>query len=258
MVEATSSHSKDAYSEDSSIQRVEIGNDARDYVVLGKLKIYRHELQAALMDPLTVQSPFTPAPKTSFANPGPLGLCAFGITTFILCCYNARVGGITVPNAVLGMAVFYGGLAQFLAGIWEFFVGNTFGCTALTSYGAFWLAWGAIYIPSFGIRAAYADDPAQLTQAAGIFLTGWAIFTFMLTLLTFKTSVAFCTLFCSLTITFIFLAVGDYTGQVVCTKVGGVFGVITAFLAFYNAFAGVATKQNSYFGANVFPLTKKE
>ncbi|CAK9435889.1 uncharacterized protein LODBEIA_P05250 [Lodderomyces beijingensis] len=255
MVDTASAHSN-GYSEESSIQKVQVASDSRDYVIFGNLKIYRHELQAALMDSIVVQQPYTPSARSKFANPGPLGLCAFGISTLVLCLINAGAYGMRIPNAAVGLACFFGGAIQLFAGVWEFFVGNTFGFTALTSYGAFWLAWAAIQIPSFGIKAAYTGESEQYATAAGFFLTGWAIFTFMLTLLTFKSSVAFCALFSCLTITFIFLAAGDFTGIFTVTRVGGIFGVITAVLAFYNAFAATATKQNSYIRANVIPLSK--
>ncbi len=78
------------------------------------------------------------SPTKPLANPGPLGLCGFALTTFVLSCANA--GFISGPEVVLGLAFFYGGLAQLLAGMWEFKAGNTFGATAFTSYGAFWIA----------------------------------------------------------------------------------------------------------------------
>ena len=75
-------------------------------------------------------------------NPAPLGLCAFALSTFVLSLFNAQAMGIKIPNIAVSLALFYGGLAQFLAGCWEFVTGNTFGMTALTSYGAFWLSLG--------------------------------------------------------------------------------------------------------------------
>ncbi|MCO5561976.1 hypothetical protein L7F22_015602 [Adiantum nelumboides] len=93
------------------------------------------------------------------ANPGPLGLGAFALTTFVLSCYDARIFGVSTTdpvNVITGLALFYGGLAQILAGMWEFAVGNTFGATAFTSYGAFWLSFATFLIPSFGVGTAYA------------------------------------------------------------------------------------------------------
>src|SRR5208283_3283707 len=95
-------------------------------------------------------------PEVSVANPAPLGLCGFAMTTFVLSAANAHLySGETV---VLGLAFFYGGLAQLLAGMWEFKTGNTFGATAFTSYGAFWISLAAISIPWFNIKANLHDS----------------------------------------------------------------------------------------------------
>ncbi|CAI5756412.1 unnamed protein product [Candida verbasci] len=237
--------SKHSTTTDETHSKIEIAGDSNEFIIMGGQKFLRHELMGAM----TMNNP-----TNKFANPGPLGLCAFGISTFVLCLINAQASGVTTPNLAVGLAVFYGGTVQFLAGVWEFFVGNTFGFVALVSYGSFWLSWAAIYIPGFGVQAAYAEDPEQLKQAAGLFLTGFAIFTFMLMILTIRTNVAFFALFFCLFMTFVLLAAGDFTLNVGITRAGGVFGVITALIAFYNAFAGVATKQNSYFGAKTFKL----
>ncbi|KAI3402766.2 hypothetical protein KGF56_004440 [Candida oxycetoniae] len=252
-IETVSAYSREGYSEESSIQSV---SQDGDYIMLGNLKLCKRDLQAALMDSIVVQQPYTPSVCSKFANPGPMGLCAFGITSLTLCCFHAGIGGVEIPNAVLGLAYFYGGIVQLLAGLWEFFVGNTFGCTALTSFGTFWLSWAAISTPAFGIKEAYAADPEQLRTATALFLTGWAIFSFMLTTLTFKSSIAFTSLFAFLTLTFILLAAHDFTGISEVGVAAGIIGIITSFLALYNAFSGVANKQNSYFGAKVIPLNQ--
>lgn len=223
-----------------------------EFVILGNQKFYKHELMTAFGG--TLNPGLSPYPKHQFANPSPLGLCAFALTTFVLSLFNARAMGITTNNVVVGLACFYGGFAQFAAGIWEGLVGNTFASCALTSYGSFWLAWGAIQIEAFGIKAAYTGETHQLHNALSYFLLGWTIFTFMLTLCTLKSTVAFCSLFVCLTITFLLLTVGDFTGKVGVTRAGGVVGVITAFIAWYNAFAGTANKTNSYLTARVFAL----
>jgi succinate-acetate transporter protein len=156
------------------------------------------------------------APVTNTINPAPLGLIAFGLTTFVLSCYNAGIWGIQVgspPNVVIGLAVFYGGLAQFIAGMWEFAAGNTFGATAFTSYGAFWLAYSALYIPWFGVIDAYETAPAHtknIDPAVGIFLLAWAMFTFFMWFGTFKSNIAFCLLFFFLTLTFVLLSISEF------------------------------------------------
>lgn len=238
-----------------NVSKIQTSGDGNEFIIIGNQKFYRHELMTAFGG--TLNPGLTPTPVHKFANPAPLGLSAFALTTFALSMYNAQAMGVTTPNVVVGLAAFYGGLVQFLAGIWELVVGNTFGGTALTSYGAFWLSYAAIQVPNFGIVAAYADDMEQLPNAIGFYLLGWAIFTFMLTLLTLKSTAAFCALFSCLTLTFILLAGGEFSGVVNVSRAGGVVGVITAFLGFYNAFAGVANPTNSYFGAYPIPLTRR-
>src|SRR5712691_6278061 len=111
------------------------------------------------------------------ANPAPLGLSAFALTTFVLSSANAGI--LSAPNIVLGLALFYGGIVQVLAGLQEFRQGNTFGATAFCSYGGFWLALGSVFVPAFGIAAAYTKS-ADLHTALGYFLLGWTIFTGMM------------------------------------------------------------------------------
>lgn len=137
--------------------------------------------------------------------------------------------------------------------MWEIAVENTFGGTALSSYGGFWMAWGAIQHPWFGIKAAYTTKK-ELSNAVSFFLLGWTVFTFIMMLCTLKSTVAFFSLFFFLEITFLLLTIGDFTGKVGVTKAGGVMGILTAFIAWYNAFAGIATKQNSYIVPHAFPL----
>ena len=153
----------------------------------------------------------------------------------------------------MSLACFYGGLVQFLAGLFEFVTGNTFGFTALTSYGAFWLSYGAIFIERFGIAAAYKDTD-QFNNAVAFFLLAWALFTFLLVLNTMKSTWAFFSLFFFLFLTFLLLAGGEFSGRVGVTRAGGVIGTITAFIAWYNAFAGTATRLNSYLVPHPIPM----
>lgn len=226
-----------------SVGKIHTSGEGEEFVIIGNQKFYKHELMQAFGG--TLNPGPVPYPVHQFANPSPLGLCAFAMTTFVLSMINAQAMGIKVANVTVGLACFYGGFAQFCAGIWEGLVGNTFAFCALTSYGSFWLAWAAINLNAFGIAAAY-EETDQLAGAVGFFLIGWALFTFMLFLCTLKSTVAFAALFFMLFMTFVLLAAGEMTGKVGVTRAGGVFGVITAFIAFYDAFAGVASKLNSY------------
>ncbi|CCK73487.1 Ady2p NDAI_0G05040 [Naumovozyma dairenensis CBS 421] len=236
-----------------SLGKIYTGGEHNEYIYIGRQKFLRNELFEAFGG--TLNPGLAPASTHKFANPAPLGLSAFVLTTFVLSMFNARAQNIRVPNVIVGLAMFYGGLVQLIAGIWEIALENTFGGTALCSYGGFWLSFGAIYIPWFGILDAYQGlETHDLGNALGFYLIGWSIFTFGLTLCTLKSTIAFFSLFFLLAITFLLLSIGEFTGKYGVTRAGGILGVIVAFIAWYNAYAGVATKQNSYLMAKPFAL----
>jgi hypothetical protein len=190
-------------------------------------------------------------------NPGPLGLFSFAGTTFILSMFNVSARGVSVPNAVIGMACFVGGLAQFAAGMWEFSTGNTFGATAFTSYGGFWLAFSAFLHPDYGVAAAYADAPGQLGNAIGIFLASWFILTFIFFLATLRVNIALMALFFFLDMTFLLLMVGQFSGNASVHKAGGGLGLVTAAIAFYAGAAQLLTEDNSWFTLPVGPVRRR-
>jgi succinate-acetate transporter protein len=159
------------------------------------------------------------------ANPAPLGLCGFALTTFVLSAANAKL--IDAPLIAVGLALFYGGLAQLLAGMWEFKTGNTFGATAFSSYGAFWLAFAA----SVELHLISSD------RALGFFLLGWTIFTGIMFLGTLRINMALITLFALLFVTFLLLTLGAF--GMGTTVLGGYFGLATALVAFYTAAASM-------------------
>lgn len=215
-----------------------------DYIQFGNEKYRRDELVEAFGG--TMNPGLGPPPKHNLANPAPLGLSGFALTTFLLSLINVQARGVTIPNIVVGLAFFYGGAAQLVAGMFEIAAGNTFGGVALSSYAGFWGGWAALYVDSFGIASAY-DDEREFTNAVGIFLVGWFIFTFFLMLMTLKSTVAFFSIFFFLSITFLLLAIAEFKADgVAVQKAGGVFGLLTAFAAWYNAYAGIANSQNSY------------
>ena len=192
------------------------------------------------------------------ANPAPLGLSAFALTTFVLSCINA---GIIVPgigmgtNIVVGLALFYGGIVQLLAGMWEFKAGNTFGATAFSSYGGFWLAFGVIFIPGSGILASFSNAAASaLHPAIGLFLLGWAIFTFMMLLATLKSNIALIAVFALLFLTFLVLAIAELGGGSSITQIGGVLVILTALVAWYTALAGLLSSAKSAFTLPIGPI----
>lgn len=169
----------DTNSLNQPVSRVRTTGDGDEFVIIGNKKYYRHELMQAFGGTFDVG--LHPPPKLKIGNPSPLGLCAFSITTLIMSLYGLNVKDIHNSNVVVGMAIFYAGTMQTLAGVWEFFVGNTFATTTMISYGTFFLSYGALYIPSFGIMKAYATvDPTlkELQNAIGFFLIAWAIFSF--------------------------------------------------------------------------------
>lgn len=190
-----------------------------------------------------------------FANPAPLGLSAFALTTFVLSLINVRARDITEPNIVVALAFGYGGLVQLLAGMWEMAVGNTFGATALSSYGGFWIAFAIVLTPGgFEIVSSLTVDGSahEFYQSFSLFLWGWFIFTTVLLICTLKSTVAFFLLFFTLDMAFLTLAIGymkDESGSPNASLItaGGAFGIVAAILAWYNALAGIADTSNSFF-----------
>ncbi|RCK66987.1 Ammonia transport outward protein 2 [Candida viswanathii] len=233
----------------NSISRVQTTGDSGEYVILGDKKFYKHELVSVLSLADAEVS------KPQYGDSVPLGLGAFSITTLILSLYFLQVKGIKTSNVVMGLAVFLGGVVQGLAGVWCFFTGDTLVFTVLVSFATFWFSFAAINIPSFGILAAYADEPEQLANAMGFYLLGWDILSLIFMLLTFKSTVFFCGLFVDLVVLFGVLAAAQFKGLETLTKVGGGVGVVAVFIALYNAYALMATKENSYFRVNVLPFS---
>ncbi|HVB21187.1 MAG TPA: acetate uptake transporter [Ktedonobacteraceae bacterium] len=187
------------------------------------------------------------------ANPAPLGLCGFALTTFVLSSINAGWFPAGATTIIIGLALFYGGIAQLLAGMWEFKAGNTFGATAFTSYGAFWLSLGVVFVPGSGILAGM--PASALPQALGLFLLAWTIFTGLMFLGTFKSNIALIAVFGFLFVTFLLLTIGELGPSTGAHQWGGYFGVITAILAWYTALSGILTSTKSPFQLPVFPLS---
>ena len=186
------------------------------------------------------------AAAPAVANPAPLGLSAFALTTFVLSSSNAGflfpavgVGGAVV----IGLAIFYGGLVQLIAGVQEFRAGNTFGATAFCSYGGFWMALGFVLLPGTGILAALTAEKA-VSSGVGTFLLGWTIFTGLMLIATFRISGALIAVFALLFLTFLSLTIGWLSGVGTGTfttwvGIGGWLGIVTALVAWYAALAGV-------------------
>jgi len=201
------------------------------------------------------------------ANPAPLGLSAFALTTFVLSLINLGTRGLSAPNVVIGAAFAYGGLVQLLAGMWEMAIGNTFGATALSSYGGFWIGTAIILTPGgFEIESTLMSvGPTVFADSFGLYLMGWFIFTFLLVSLTLRSTVAFFFLFFTLDLAFLMLGIAyldhdaEGNANIPLLRAGGAFGILAAFAAWYNALAGMADSGNSFFVIPVahFPWSEK-
>jgi succinate-acetate transporter protein len=184
------------------------------------------------------------ATAPAIANPAALGLAAFALTTFLLSVHNA-MGVTREPLLVFwGFAIFYGGLAQLAAGMWEFKTGNTFGATAFSTYGAFWLGVGAtVFLVLWGKLA-----PTDVTSTLAWILTAFAIFNTYMLILSARTNLATFGVFLTLEITEILLAWGNFNGDAAgsgLVSIGGWFGILTAIVAWYTSFAIIANSQRS-------------
>jgi len=178
------------------------------------------------------------------SNPAPLGLMGFGMTTVLLNLHNA--GLFELGSMILGMGIFYGGLAQVVAGIMEWKKGNTFGTTAFTSYGFFWLSLVALIVmPKMGLIAA----PEKSAMIA--YLIMWGIFTAVLFIGTLKLNRALQVVFASLALLFFLLALGDFTNSTTIKHIAGYEGIFCGFSAIYAALAQVL---NEVYGKTVAPI----
>lgn len=182
--------------------------------------------------------------KDGIANPAPLGLCAFGMTTVLLNLHNAGI--IELNSMILSMGIFYGGLAQVIAGVIESKKNNTFGLTAFTSYGFFWLSLVGIFaIAKFG----WAPAPSHSAMCAYLIL--WGIFTFFLFFGTLKLSRALQFVFATLTVLFFLLAADHATGNKTIGIIAGYEGIVCGASAIYT---GMAEVLNDVYKKTVLPL----
>lgn len=182
--------------------------------------------------------------KDTTANPAPLGLLGFGLPTVLLNIHNA--GYYELNTMILAMGIFYGGIAQIIAGIMEWKKNNTFGTTAFTSYGLFWLSLvGLIFLPTLGLGTA-TSKPAM---AAYFFM--WGLFTFVMFIGTLKINRALQFVFLSLTILFFLLAARDYLGSEAIGTLAGYEGIICGLSAVYT---GLAQVLNEVYKKVVAPL----
>jgi succinate-acetate transporter protein len=179
------------------------------------------------------------------ADAGPLGLGAFALTTFLLSLVKAGILPKDTEPIVLAVALAFGGVAQLLAGMWEFRKGSVFGATVFTSYGAFWLSFWA-YLTFFA-----EEVPANHHGvAAGWYLMSWAIFTSLMLIAALRTTAVLALLFAVVDVVLVLLALGAFNASVALTTAGGVLGLVAAGLAWYLCAAGVIA---STFGKSILP-----
>ncbi|KAM0561787.1 hypothetical protein ACHAPJ_002958 [Fusarium lateritium] len=199
------------------------------------------------------------------ANPGPLGLISFALTTFVLGLYQCGAGlpgsnpfgGVGPDQAIFGLAVFFGGIAQLFAGLMEFRVGNTFGTTVHCSYGAFWLSFAMFFVPELAIKDAYKGDDRAYSFALGIFLILWCFLTLIFFIAALRTNIAILVVLGFLFLAFLFLSLAQFLqtehpiAAIRINKTGGAFSVICAFAAFYAGAAGLMQPETTFIH---FPL----
>ncbi|KAJ5263127.1 hypothetical protein N7497_008629 [Penicillium chrysogenum] len=196
----------------------------------------------------------SPVEIRKIANPAPLGLCAFALTSFLSNCINLNVGGIQAAGVSVSLALNYGGIAQVLAGMWEMAIGNTFGATSFCSYGAYWITFSLI--STFDTADAtknIADSVCRNETLMGLFMLAWFIFTTLMLVCTLRSSLAMFSLFFFLDMNYLLLGISHIQcsshGEIIVAvqKAGGVFGLLAAFSAWYNAFAGICNHSNGFF-----------
>jgi succinate-acetate transporter protein len=180
------------------------------------------------------------------ADPGPLGLAGFALTTFVLSMFNAGLVAKSAEPVVFGLALAYGGLAQLLAGMWEFRTGNTFGAVAFTSFGAFWISYWALVTFFIG-----DIPPAHVGAAVGLYLISWGIFTAYMFIASLRTTAAIALVLLLLAATFFLLGIGNANESEGLIEVGGWCGLATAAAAWYASFAAVT---NATFGRTALPV----
>lgn len=178
------------------------------------------------------------------ANPAPLGLLGFGMTTVLLNIHNA--GFFPINPMIIAMGIFYGGIAQVIAGVLEWKKNNTFGTTAFTSYGLFWLSFAALnLLPMMGL-----GEPTS-PEAMAAYLFMWGLFTLVLFIGTFRINRALQVVFGTLALLFFLLSLGDFTGSEMIITIAGYEGIFCGFSAIY---AGLAQVINELYGKSLMPI----
>jgi len=207
-------------------------------------------------DPDFVSEPGFPQYHRRIANPGPLGMFAQSVSLFLWGLYIVHARGISETSFMVGMALSVGGIVQFLAGMWEFRTGNTFAATQFSMYGGFWFAVGLLYLPGTAGVTAYgvanpdiwgAGGTYQFHQAVGFFFMIWFLFSFMLWIASFRSSVALSLKLFLTWLMFLLFMSGEFVGHYSVIKAGGGVAIAAACVAGYMATAALMTHETSYF-----------
>ncbi|ANB15919.1 putative ammonium permease ATO2 [Sugiyamaella lignohabitans] len=226
-----------------TISRIRTSGTNNEIVHIGDIKVHRHEF----IEAFGMSAGIREAPTRKFGNASVLGLCAFSLTTFVLALVNINARGVTVPNIVVALAFFYGGMIQVIVGMWEIVAENTFGGCTFASYGAFYLSYGAISTPAFGIQAAYGENIAMLYNALGFYSTGWFIFSFLMLICTIRSTWPLFLMFITIAASFLLNAIGYYSANTTCIHASGGFSFATAAFGWYMAMSFLCTNETTYF-----------
>ncbi|KAG7663891.1 uncharacterized protein J8A68_002579 [[Candida] subhashii] len=221
--------------------RIRFAGENNEYVIINGQQIRRHVLVWS-------------NPKYEYGNGAAVGLASFALSAVVLGLYLAQAKDIKIPNAIVSLAFSYAGIVEFLAGAWELVNGDTFTGTVFTSFAGFWLSFASIYIPSFGILDAYADEPEQLGNAIGFYLIGWGIFSIMLTFVVMKATWPLLAVFVCLDLTFFLVGFANINGSTNLQIAGGVTVTIAGVLAWYIMYFFMCNKGNTYLIAPTLAL----
>ncbi|KAF7775627.1 hypothetical protein Agabi119p4_4020 [Agaricus bisporus var. burnettii] len=171
--------------------------------------------------------------KHRMVNQVPMGIFSFAATTFLLSMFIVHTRNVQANNAVIGMAIFAGGLTQFLAGQWSIALKETYASTVLSSYGAFWMSYATIFIPGSGVLDAFGGPTEEFNQAFGLYLMVWLMITLMFIPPMLRKNLSFVILLSTLSVSLLLLAIGTWNGKPSVNKAGGAFGIMTGLIAFY-------------------------
>lgn len=216
-----------------------------EFIHIGESRYLRSELVEAIGGTLSNQLHHTPT--RTFANSTVAGLCSFSLTTFCLALFNLKAQGLTIPNLIVGPAWFYGGMIQIILGLWEIVHENTFACTTFISYGAYFLTYGALFTPAFGVQQAYTNSPDQFEKALGLYMICWFIFSVMITVVTIRSSWPMFIMFICISMSYLLNGCGYLSEEPSLNFGGAGFSFGVAILGWYMAFEGLAKKETCYF-----------